>query len=83
MTDKYIVIIQRAYCSEYGSCISYDSDLKFFVSSIDAINHGIDMCDSDDFNIGTVRNNKLIAFNWMKRPIKGHDLDRVADEIGL
>lgn len=83
MSDKYIVIIQRAWCNASGSGIIYHSDLKQFDSRHDVISHGIELTHCDDFNIGTLRNGELVGFNWMDRPVKGHELRSIAEEIGL
>lgn len=81
----YIVIIQRAWCNESGHGINYYSDLTEFDNRKAAIDFGMELCGSDDFNIGVVESGRLISFDWMDKPIgeTPETLALIADALGL
>lgn len=85
MDREFIVIIRKARCSDSGYSIEYSSDLRMFPDREQAIKHGYDEHDSDDFNIGCVENGRLISFEWIEGDI-GEDektLKKISSEIGL
>lgn len=85
MDRKFILIIRKARCSDSDYSIEYFSDLRMFSDRQQAINHGCDEQDSDDFNIGAVENGKLVSFEWIGGDI-GEDektLQKISNEIGL
>lgn len=85
MSNKYIVILQSAWCNDSGSGISYDSDLTEFDTREEAKIHGFNLRDSDDFNIGVVSGGRLVSFDWMDAPVGDDEdvLSEIAESIGL
>ncbi|MFP2504586.1 antitoxin [Buttiauxella gaviniae] len=85
MSNKYIVILQRAWCNDSGLGISYDSDLTEFDTRDEAKAHGFNLRDSDDFNIGVISGDRLVSFDWMDTPTGNDDdvLAEIAESIGL
>lgn len=85
--QKWITIVASAYCSPGGPAgISYSSDLREFETRKQAVAYGFNTLNrSDDFNIGEIRDGRLVALWWMDRPLdKGVDgLETIASEIGL
>jgi len=87
----YVVIVQRIEGNErIGFDAYYYSDLKYFTKRDAAIRHGAREFDSDDFNIGTIEDGRLVAFGWgdwdfggpghesEDDPHGGYDLDEIA-----
>jgi hypothetical protein len=63
----------------------YSHDGKPFDSREAAIRHGFTLGRSDDFNIGILRDGKLVSIDWMERTVDAVPelMQRVANEIGL
>jgi len=86
---SYIVIQQRLWCNEHGHGIEYTSDLVEFDDRTAAINHGLKITESDDFNIGVVDGGRLVSFDWMDRPVGDGEgesqetMDAIAEAICL
>lgn len=83
---SYIVIIRRAFGG--GSVpvqISSYSDLKEFDNRQEAITHGFETINCDDFNIGVVEDGKLTSLDWMDKSIneKPDVIDQISEAIGL
>jgi hypothetical protein len=85
----YVVITQQIEGNErVGFDAYYYSDLKYFTTREAALRHGARERGSDDFNIGTVEDGKLVAFGWGdwdfsvehgdEEPHGGYDLDEIA-----
>ena len=82
---KFIVIQQRLWCNERGHGVEYSSDLEEFDSRKEAIRHGFEIAESDDFNIGVIENGLLVSFDWMERTVgeTQETINEIADAIGL
>ncbi len=88
---EYIVIVQQAWMNDSGWGVNFNSDMVRFERRADAIKHGFAAEEHDDFNIGTLRNGRLVAFAWMDKdfgvvdgePHGGYDLAAIARELGL
>ncbi len=82
---KYIVIQQSAWCNDSGSGIYYSSDLVEFDKRDKAIKHGLKQCDSDDFNIGVLVNDRLTSLDWMNRVVDDEPeiLAEISEHLGL
>ena len=85
MTAAYIVIQARAWMNERGYGFDYTSDLERFDDRSDAISHGFTLTDSDDFNIGTLDGDRLVAVGWMCKDFAPEDsaLGAAARQLGL
>lgn len=89
----YIVIHQRVWMGEHGHGVSFSSDLDQFEDRVEALCHGWDQADSDDFNIGTLNaTGSLVAFGFGDTdfgpdeygdPHGGYDLAEIATELGI
>lgn len=89
----FIVICQRAWMNEYGSGVNFLWDQIQFGSRHLALTHGYRMTGTDDFNIGTLRDGRLVAFGWGEKdfgldrgdeePHGGYDLVEIAQHIGV
>lgn len=82
---EYIVICQSAWCNERGSGIDYGWDGERFATRAKAIKHGLEVRESDDFNIGVVVGKRLTSFDWMDKPIGEDDatMAHIASELDL
>lgn len=83
--QEFIVICGSAWCNANGVGISYSWDGARFSDRKEAIRHGLQIRDSDDFNIGEVFGDDLIWFGWMD---KRHNEDeetmrKIAEDVGL
>lgn len=85
MTEQFIVICQSAWMNESGYGINYGWDGERFDTLKEAIEHGWEVRDSDDFNIGHVDGDRLTWFGWMDEKIDEPDDDMalIADDTGL
>lgn len=83
--SKFIVIQQRLWCNESGFGIEYSSDLEEFESRKEAIKHGFEITDSDDFNIGVIEDSRLVSFDWMGKPVgeSQETINEIAEALGL
>ena len=63
---EYIVIVSRAWMNETGFGFNHYTDGERFAERADAIRHGFTLNESDDFNVGTVENGRLVAYGWMR-----------------
>lgn len=83
--DKFIVIVGRAWCNAEGVGIDYNSDLVMHETRAIAVYEGTSLVDSDDFNIGVVRNGKLISLDWMDEVVESDPvlLSGIAGQICL
>lgn len=83
--DKFIVIVARAWCNSDGVGIDYSSDLVMHETRGIAAYEGISSVDSDDFNIGVVREGRLVSLDWMDDVVESDPvvLSRIAEKIGL
>ena len=83
--SAYIVIVARAWMNERAYGFNYSSDLKQFTQRRAAIRHGFKLCESDDFNIGTIQGGRLVATGWMDEdfPPEDDDLEAQAEQLGL
>jgi hypothetical protein len=86
MAEAFAVIISRAEGSERdGFRVAYYSDGRHFEDKAQAVKHGFEMCDSDDFNIGVVRDGKLASLWWMDHQVSedAATLTEIGRECGL
>jgi len=85
MTEKYIVVVGRAWCNSEGAGIEYNSDLVMHETRKAAIDDGFDCTGSDDFNIGVVRDGKLVSLDWMNEVVDSEPalLNEIAEQICL
>lgn len=65
--------------------IVYGFDGERFAERKKAIRHGLKVRGSDDFNIGVIRDGKLISLDWMHKVVDdGPDiLEPIAEQIDL
>ncbi|WPJ72125.1 deoxycytidylate deaminase [Salmonella phage CRW-SP2] len=83
---EYIVAVGRGIGSqETGYRIVYSSDMKKFKNREDALRHGEYTIDSDDFNIGVIKNDELISLDWYYTVVtmEEKDLNKIAEDLGL
>lgn len=70
MTTQYIVILARITGGNSRPFETvYSADGPGFPYRQQAIDHGLVAADSDDFNIGVIRDGKLVSLDWMDRPV--------------
>lgn len=77
---RYIVIFQQVVGKQCE--IAYSWDQEKFEDRAAAVRHGLKTRDSDDFNIGVLRNGRLAQFCWMDE-VLDYPLGEIADQIGL
>lgn len=83
MVKEYIIIIQYVGTRLDGSLkMVYESDLRKFKTSQEAIDYGLATRGKDDFNLGALEDDVLIGFRWMRSSL-GHDLQEVARAMGI
>ncbi len=70
---EFLVICQQIVTGENGFEVCYEWDGQRFLDRKAAIKHGFKIRSSDDFNIAVVRDETLISFDWMERPVEGND----------
>lgn len=83
---NYIVVIGRAVgSSDTGFQILYSSDMKKFKNREEALRHGEDITDSDDFNIGILKDGELISLDWGYKVVSSDSetLNKIAEDLGL
>lgn len=85
MTEKFIVIVGRAWCNPEGVGIDYNSDLVMHITRKSAIDDGLECTESDDFNIGVIRDGKLVSLDWMDEVVDSDPalLSEIAEQICL
>lgn len=83
--EKFIVIVGRAWCNSEGVGIEYSSDLVMHETRKAAIDDGFEGTESDDFNIGVIRNGKLVSLDWMDEVTESdpNELNAIAEQIRL
>lgn len=64
MAEHFLVIQQQIIGSPASWGYSRWTDYELFDDRQAAIDHGWKLFDHDDFNIGTVRDGRLVAFGW-------------------
>jgi hypothetical protein len=83
---EFIVIMPRAEGnSEHGYSTCYYSDMRRFSTLKKVIRHGaVDLDQADDFLIGMIVGNKLVALQWMEEVRDDYD-ERIeaAEQLGL
>lgn len=60
----FVVITQHVISDGHGHEFVYHSDGRYFASRAGASRYGWRVCESDDFNIGTIVDGRLVAFGW-------------------
>lgn len=82
---EFIVICQSAWMNESGFGIDYHWDGQRFANSAEAIAHGWELRESDDFNIGRTIGECLVWFGWMNSDMKEDEdtVHGIAEAIGL
>jgi hypothetical protein len=86
MTETYIVVIAHAVGNpEAGYDIVHDWDGRQFPDKAQAAGHGFALADSDDFNIGVVRDGRLASLWWLDKELDetAAMLAEIGAEIGL
>lgn len=69
--ENWIVICQQAiFGPGTPFYFSYEWDGKRFLTREDAIKHGFEIRESDDFNVCSLRGNTLTGFYWMQDDMK-------------
>lgn len=83
--EKFIVIVGRAWCNSDGTGIDYNSDLIMHDTRGIAAYEGLSSVESDDFNIGVVRDGKLVSLDWMDEVVESDPavLSQIAEQICL
>jgi len=69
MTDQYVVIAATIIGTLEKYEHSYDSDGVTYPNRADAIVAGYHLRGSDDFNIGIIRDGRLVELAWMNKRI--------------
>ena len=85
MGTKYIVLCGQVIGSGPFT-VEYDWDNTQFDDRSKAISHGFEIRGSDDFNIGVVRDGKLVSLDWMNDLMVDSDPDlmsEISESIGL
>jgi transcriptional regulator with XRE-family HTH domain len=82
---EFIVIIASAWANDSGIGVNYSFDGERFNNRADAIKHGFELRESDDFNIGHTYGDDLIWFGWMDERIDEPEetAREIAEQIGL
>lgn len=82
---EFIVICQSAWMNSGGFGVYYGWDGERFNNRKDAIKHGWELRESDDFNIAQTYGDDLIWFGWMDERIDEDEatMREIADQIGL
>lgn len=85
MTEEFIVIVGRAWCNSEGAGIDYSSDLVKHETRGIAVYEGTGQLGSDDFNIGVIRDGKLISLDWMNEVVESDPaiVSEIAEQICL
>jgi hypothetical protein len=66
--ESWIVICQQLVGNPTdGYGISYEWDGERFATKVAAIKHGWEIRESDDFNVCSLKGNKLTGFYWMEK----------------
>jgi len=60
----------------------YHWDRQAFPHKMAAVEHGLDTFGSDDFNVGELRDGRLVWWGWMDNPLL-EDLTSVAAALNL
>jgi hypothetical protein len=65
--------------------VEYDFDGTKFDDLQAAIKHGMKVRESDDFNIGVIKNGKLTRLDWMDKPVETDPkiLKKITEQIDL
>lgn len=86
MTDTYVTITGHVVGNDRdGFDIAYDWDGRTFTDKASAIKNGFEATGCDDFNIGAVRDGRLVGYWWMDEPTRKDEetLARIGRECGL
>jgi hypothetical protein len=85
MMDEWIVMCQQAIVGpDTPFYISYEWDGARFKSRESAIKHGFAIRESDDFNVASLRGNRLTGFYWMNEDMNDPDAMReLAEQNGF
>ncbi|MEQ8764561.1 MAG: hypothetical protein RL885_11585 [Planctomycetota bacterium] len=80
----YIVLTQNFVTVGGNHEIVWSSDLKRFEKRKDAVSHGFEIGRCDDFNVGTIESDRLVAVGYMESDCEGcFDVAAIAKELGL
>lgn len=79
MTDQYMVVVTQIVGSPEAWSYSYTSDEQRFADRRTAIDHGLRVLGHDDFNIGTLRGDRLVEFGWQFEDFPPEDRDDLAE----
>ncbi|TXH48867.1 MAG: antitoxin [Desulfurellales bacterium] len=86
MAVEYIVLCGQIVGSEKtGFDTVYGFDGKRYADRAEAIKDGFKIRESDDFNIGVVKNGKLTSIDWMEQVVDTEPklMKKIANQIGL
>ena len=84
--ETFAVIIGRAEGNERdGFRVARYWDGRCFEDKALAVKHGFELCDSDDFNIGVIKDGRLASLWWMDKQIDEDavTLAEIGRECGL
>lgn len=82
MGKEYIVITQ--YIVGDGPYHNaYRWDFEYFGTREEAVTHGFKTLKTDDFNIGTMDGESLIALGWLEEDYPEENLAQIQGDIGL
>ena len=79
MPDHFVVIKTQIVGNPADWSYDYTSDLSLHTDRQAAIDHGWQLYAHDDFNIGTVRDRRLVAFGWGMDDFAPEDCDDLAE----
>jgi hypothetical protein len=79
----YIVLCAQVVGSGPFQVI-YNYDGRRFTDRARAISHGFEIRGSDDFNVGVLKDGRLVSVDWMEQVVdsKPEVLRKIADQIG-
>ena len=86
MPETFITIIGRAVGNDRdGFRIAHDWDRRTFATKPEAVTNGFEATGSDDFNVGVVKDGRLMSVWWMDNQIQDQpgEIEAIGREIGL
>lgn len=82
--EQFVVVCQNVVGRDHYE-IAYSCDGKVFHDREDAIAHGFTKGRSDDFNVGVLRNGRLVSLDWMQQSVDTDPalMATIAGQIGI
>lgn len=85
MAKMQYIVLAASVVGSGPFTTEYSFDGQKFNDRQSAISHGLTIGRSDDFNIGVLRDGKLISLDWMDRTVDADpaELEIIAKSAGL